>query len=493
MISLAISIVFAAAQSAPQLFENTDLVADENVGAISDAIEHRSVLINTELLERRSPAIVLNIAAATNFTAIYKATDVYADGYVWRGSIEGNPESTVDISVSQDVVMGTIKVSGALYQIEYAGNNVHRVKLVDLSLAKKCGVTTEHAIHSAVKKAQTNNSNNGRATTIIDVLVVYSTEALNYIGGYSAMNSKINLAMTETNSAYVSSGITQQANLVHKAEMLGYVEPASFSQILYDLTYTNDGDMDSAHTLRNQYGADCVAMVCKNVAYGGMAWIMTNVSPGFASNAFSVTSYQALTGYSTFQHELGHNMGSAHDPQNASSAAYSYSYGFRTSNSVYRTVMAYAPGARVNKFSGPSVSHNGYILGNSSQDNVRSINNTASTFSNFRGSVPPIPPVLVVPTFSAGSWAMIQVEDCSSFGQVEILFSTVGGGPTNTVYGLTDLSPPIRTMAQVTTDIVGYGAWYVRVPSGASGRTVWIQAYDHGVAALSNGTSSLIL
>ena len=107
--------------------------------------------------------------------------------------------------------------------------------------------------------------------------------------------------------------------------------------------------------------------------------------------------------------------------------------------------------------------------------------------------MPPIPPVLVVPTFSAGSWAMIQVEDCSSFGQVEILFSTVGGGPTNTVYGLTDLSPPIRTMAQVTTDIVGYGAWYVRVPSGASGRTVWIQAYDHGVAALSNGTSSLIL
>lgn len=493
MISLTISLILVAAQSAPQLFESTDVVADANIGALSDAIEYRTVAVETSLLARRSPILELNISATTTLTALYQSTDVYDDGYVWRGVIQGHPESTVDISVCQEVVMATIRYDDNFYQIEYAGNNVHRIKRVDDSLAPGCGVTTDHAIHSAVQKAVTNNNNNGRASTIIDVLVVYSSEALSYIGSASAMNSKINLAMTETNSAYVASGITQQVNLVHKAEMVGYVEPGSFSQILYDLTYTNDGDMDSAHTLRNQYGADCVAMVCKNSAYGGMAWIMTNVSPSFASNAFSVTCYQYLTGYSTFQHELGHNMGSAHDPQNAGSAAYSYSYGFRTSNSLYRTVMAYAPGARVNKFSGPSVTYNGYTLGNSSQDNVRSINNTASTFSNFRGTVPPVPPALTVPTLVAGSWVMFQVDYCTPFGLVNILFSTTGGGPTNTSYGVTSLSVPIRMMPAFTADVDGYGAWFVRVPSSASGRSVWMQAYDHDAAALSNGVATLVL
>jgi hypothetical protein len=47
MISLTISLILVAAQSAPQLFESTDVVADANIGALSDAIEYRTVAVET--------------------------------------------------------------------------------------------------------------------------------------------------------------------------------------------------------------------------------------------------------------------------------------------------------------------------------------------------------------------------------------------------------------------------------------------------------------
>jgi hypothetical protein len=325
-------------------------------------------------------------------------------------------------------------------------------------------------------------------------MVVYSTAAKNTVGGSNAMTSKINLAITETNSGYTSSGVNQEVNLVHKEEMVGYTEPSSFSQILYDLTDVNDGDMDNVHALRDQYDADCVSMLCKNSQYGGIAWLMTNVSTGFASNAFSVVNYSYATGYYSFAHELGHNMGSNHDPQNASSGAYSYSFGYRTSNSAYRTIMAYSPGSRIRRWSGPNVSYNGYTMGNSSQDNVRSLNNTASTVADFRIGTPPPPvgPTLSVPNLTAGYSAIISADDCTPNGSVQFLYSLAGGGPTTTLYGVADLSTPIRSIAARTANGSGFASYAIHVPPGASGVQVWFQAYDWGLSLFSNGIYKVV-
>ena len=494
MLSLLATVFLVAVQSTPQLFVDTNVVADVNVGSTADAAQHRTVEINTSLLSRRTPLFDLNIFPSTNLTAVYKSTDSYSDGYVWRGIVQGHPDSSVDISVCQNAVMGTIRYDDIFYQIEYAGNDVHRVKLIDESRAPGCGNDVSHAIQSAAQQSVNNSNNNARANTIIDVLVVYSTEAKNSTGGTNGMTSKINLAITESNSAYSLSGANQELYVVHKEEMIGYTEPSSFSQILSDLAGTNDGKMDNVHSLRDQYNGDCVAMICKNGQYCGIAYLMTNVSPGFAGSAFSVTNYGCATGYYSFSHELGHNMGSSHDPQNASSGAYSYSFGFRTSNNQYRTVMAYSPGTRIKRFSGPSVSYNGNTMGNSSQDNVRSLNNTAATVADFRIGTPPPPPgpVLTVPSLSAGSGAILAIADCTANGQVHFLYSTAGGGPTTTSYGIADLSLPIKVITSMTANGSGDASYWINIPAGAAGAQVWLQAYDHGSAKFSNGVYKVI-
>ncbi len=69
-----------------------------------------------------------------------------------------------------------------------------------------------------------------------------------------------------------------------------------------------------------------------------------------------------------------------------------YSYGYRTPDNAWRTVMAYAPGVRVPYFSNPAVSWQGQALGIASPspfaaEAARALNDSASTVAGFRAEV----------------------------------------------------------------------------------------------------------
>jgi len=121
----------------------------------------------------------------------------------------------------------------------------------------------------------------------------------------------------------------------------------------------------------------------------GIGYLMGS-SSGNQSNAFTVTSRTCAVGNLSFAHELGHNMGSAHNPENGGGGTYSYSYGHWI-NGVFRTVMSYSNPCswgctRRAYFSNPSVTYNGYATGTSSRDNARSINNTDTVIANYRSA-----------------------------------------------------------------------------------------------------------
>jgi hypothetical protein len=106
--------------------------------------------------------------------------------------------------------------------------------------------------------------------------------------------------------------------------------------------------------------------------------------------------WDCATGYYSLAHELGHNMGCAHDAQNAGGQGlYSYSYGWRfvtAGNVTNRTIMAYAPGARIQNFSNPNVLYNSVATGVpvgqvNEANNALTINNSAFTVANFRQTV----------------------------------------------------------------------------------------------------------
>ena len=210
------------------------------------------------------------------------------------------------------------------------------------------------------------------------------------------MESQINLAVAETNVAYSNSGITQRLRLVKTAEV-SYAETGTIQSDLDRLTHTADGYMDDVHGLRDTYGADLVSLIVENGgAYCGVGWGMTTPSVAFAPYGFSVVARGCSTGYYSFGHELGHNMGAMHDVAvDSGTTPYPYAHGYVNLAGRWRTVMAYNNECqnmgfsctRIQYFSNPSLTYAGAPLGNASADNRQTLNNTASIVANFRTRV----------------------------------------------------------------------------------------------------------
>jgi hypothetical protein len=106
----------------------------------------------------------------------------------------------------------------------------------------------------------------------IDVLVVWTKDAECKNSGLpkgctltaqteANMRGLIDLAVTETNTAYTMSGILSSLRLVHAYRDSTYVEPTSFNTALSNLRSTSDGQLDNVHALRTLYGADMVQLI----------------------------------------------------------------------------------------------------------------------------------------------------------------------------------------------------------------------------------------
>ncbi len=225
-------------------------------------------------------------------------------------------------------------------------------------------------------------------------MVAY-TPKVEQIYGAAGAEALIIQAVAETNQAYANSGINPRLNLVHSVRT-NYTESGDINTDLSRLRATNDGYMDELHTLRDSYGADLVTLIADVPAYCGLAYRMTSLSASFASSAFSVVHRTCATGYYSFAHELGHNQGAHHDPDNGSGAIYSYAYGYRDPLKKFRTVMAFNCSGgctRVDHFSNPNVLYNGTPTGDATySDNARTLNNTAATVASFRAQVQQQPP-----------------------------------------------------------------------------------------------------
>jgi hypothetical protein len=349
--------------------------------------------------------IWLNLFDDTSFYVVIDEIGEMGDGdvSVWQGHIEGMPESEVTMTTTDGVMVGNIRTRDAQdnwYQIRYAGDEVQLIKQIDQTQFPE----EAEPVQVPMSFSPTDVTIAADDGSIIDVMVVYTPAARAAAGGTAAMNSLIALAFTETNTGYANSGAIQRINLVHSSEV-NYTE-AGFSTDLSRLRTTNDGYMDEIHNLRDAYSADMVSLFIRDGAYCGMAYLMTGVSNSFAAYAFSAVNYSCATGYYSFAHELGHNMGSHHDAYVTSySGAYPYSQGYVNLTLRGRTIMAYnsecsANGfscSRLNYWSTPNTTYNSGTIGDAaSAHNQRSLDNTRVTVANWRSSSSP--PVNPIPT-----------------------------------------------------------------------------------------------
>ena len=239
----------------------------------------------------------------------------------------------------------------------------------------------------------------GDTGDVIDILVAYTPAARNAVGNIDAF---IRFALESTHRVYRNSAIGFRLRLVHQ-HMVRYAEHADLGVDLDRLSETGDGHMDEVHLLRDHYGADLVALfVASTDEYVcGAAWIADFgrfPDRDLSNLGFSVTATdcETLTRH-TLAHEIGHNQGADHNPDNAfptSAPSFTYNRGLCNVAAGWHTTMSYPWNERgdcdrreIAYFSSPQLRYRGTPTGDAAvRDNRRVLLETARRVANYRRS-----------------------------------------------------------------------------------------------------------
>lgn len=355
-----------------------------------DIVRQRPTGVALAALDRAR--LALDLFPGLTLHAELARREVGRDGSVsWSGHVPGEPFSTVTFVRVGDVLQGSIRLLGAAFSIEPVGRGGHHA-IRELDLTKLPGELDPLSSPTAPAAGADGAAVAADDATVIDVLVVYTAEAVEAAGGIEdAVRARIALGVAETNIAFAKSGVPQRLRLVG-AEWVNYSESSTDITIdLERITDPLDGYMDAVHARRDTLGADAVQLVVGSITNGcGVAWLMQAVSNAFARLAFSVSAYPCISPNYTFGHELAHTMGSTHAPDDPTSLpAFPYSYGYKDPGGLFRTVMAYDTRCncpRVLHFSNPGTLFGGAVTGTAFQNNARSLDNTRAIVAGFRES-----------------------------------------------------------------------------------------------------------
>ncbi|MDH4065020.1 MAG: hypothetical protein OEW19_11520, partial [Acidobacteriota bacterium] len=213
----------AARQPAPSLLVELPAGAAQPLSDAltrSDTVQARAVAVNTAALD--ADALDIDVIPGTTLRARLDARSAgFGGSEIWSGRIDGAPLSAATFVRTGGLLQGSIRTLDAAYSLEpIAGSTLHLVRQVNLAAL---GPELPPLVPASMpeRDAPVTASDDG---TTFDVLVVYTAAARTAAGGTdAAMLSRINLGISETNTAYANSGIIPRLRLVG-AELVTYTE-----------------------------------------------------------------------------------------------------------------------------------------------------------------------------------------------------------------------------------------------------------------------------
>jgi len=388
------------------------------------------------------------------------------------GNVEAKMFGSVVLTIGDDVLVGAVTIDTEHYRLRSSGGGLYSLVEINLSRLPEFPDTIETTLDSSDPKPpiQTKQDDelfqrlgDGELLQLveaefdkgsdlvrvengawIDILIAYTSDAADWAQRNGLdIDAEISTMIDNANKSFAYSGIQTQLNVVGTTQVNHPVIDPLLEADLANLQRGID-ELEPLHALRDQLKADLVSLLVLNGEQGcavedgticGVA-IRQNrfMGPGdyqdsvsfdynnlwelnFASKGFSVVSiYNAFNDY-TFTHEIGHNLGAAHDkytfwtldyppPEVVLFPADDFAYGWVMFDIRARTMMAYNAVCEnigfecdwIPLFSNPLQSYYGSRHGNPAPgeqpslfgpaNNVLAINRMAQTVDNYRQSFP---------------------------------------------------------------------------------------------------------
>ena len=424
----------AMAQPAEPLFVHRVTMAAEAVrapmGGRAEVVSRVAVGLRIDRLfgpQGIASRVILN-TGPESWTARFERLDTDSAGFrSWVGSIEGIAESHVVFTERDGVISGLINAVVTTYQVRTETPGTYILELVDLT---RLGDERDPVqVSGTVRPPADANAVTLDDGGTIDVLMLYTPSARAQRGGTGGIESLVSQVISDTNTAFVRSGVVTRVRLLAAREF-AMIEAGAMGVDLVTLAA-------QAEPLRDELGADLVQLLVNSpdLSTCGVGYLLKSLgSTNFP--AYSVADVSCAAQY-TPTHEMGHNLGSHHAPEDAAwGALFAYSYGFKDPFRGFRTLMAYGcdtvPCGRILNFSSPRVTHLGGVTGTGDrQDNARSISEAAFTVANFRRAAAPAAVALPSPPTGLRSevtgnavtvaWDAVAADDADYYLQVGTL------------------------------------------------------------------------
>jgi hypothetical protein len=344
-------------------------------------------------IERTRLALFDDVELSVRWSRMEKLAPESGGGQVWFGAVDSSNLGEAIMVVQGNMVAGNFTgVSGRMYQVRTTDDGQVWVTEVDTRAFPAEEPQSMFQLRAADRSDAQGDAGSGSVRSAddpgqIDVMVVWTPASRQKAGGLQAMQQLVQLGIAETNQGYRNSGISLQVRLVYSGEV-NYTEASDIDTDLTRLIATNDGHLDQIHQLRDTWGADLVSLWAEHDDFCGIASMLSN--PARPDRGFSVVARSCATGYYSFGHEMGHNLGATHAAGDGGGPGYyPYSQGWKV-NGRFRTVMAYLGTCqcdRVNYWSNPAISYSGVPTGTATTAyNALTLNNTRGIVANYRAA-----------------------------------------------------------------------------------------------------------
>jgi hypothetical protein len=323
----------------------------------------------------------------------------------WTGSFLDSPGSVLSLTRTKGVMAGFANYEGRSFELVPAADGRHVLFEVDADRLPQLqdefqtnhkdamqGVSEGAALLDTTALSASGTTATATTTVTVHDVLIYYTPAAATKWGQATLESMTRSAVQAANLAYQSSKVRVALNVL-AIQPSPVKEGSSMSATVNALKGNS-----TARATRDKLAADMVLVLAQNADVCGFASLWYSWSGSTTNWDAYAGVYPNCLSTQALAHEIAHMQQLDHNREHAAGfAPYPYSYGYRVCTSGgFRDIMAYPCSmsvARINYFSNPNLTYNGYAIGNSaSADGARSLNETAAKVAAYRaGGTSPTP------------------------------------------------------------------------------------------------------